>query len=195
MFLSHRFQFDSHVEYPWYKKLHRHVLPSTPLCPTSNNLDKYSSALYSTRNTSINATAMDKADVICLKPVSPADSLPTPGCEANCERYSSVPDVTADSLKDKANREGNCTDVSSTSSYLKDVRMCGRKRSEPTTDWPSSVHSVPKPSSTPSELSTDVIKVTPYKRRCLIKETVSLTLPLRWLTSGKRKGYSTFLYR
>ena len=64
-------------------------------------------------NTSIYVPAMDKADVICLEPVSPADTLPTPGCEANCERYSSVPEVTANSLKDKANREGNCTDVSS----------------------------------------------------------------------------------
>jgi len=54
--LSHRLQFDSHIEYPWYKKLNRHVLPSTPPYPTSNNLDKCSSALYSTRNTSINVT-------------------------------------------------------------------------------------------------------------------------------------------
>eukprot|EP01037_Dinobryon_pediforme_P018407 gene18407-18677_t len=69
----------------------------------------------------IYVTAMDKADVICLEPVSPADTLPTPGCEANCEGYSSVLDVTANSPKDKANREGNCTDVSSTGSYLKDT--------------------------------------------------------------------------
>ena len=101
------------------------------------------------RNTSINVPVMDKADVICLEPVSHADTLSTPGCEANCEMNSSVPEVTANSLKDKANREGNCTDVSSTGSYLKDERMCGRKRSEPTTDWPSNVDSVPKSSNTP----------------------------------------------
>ena len=129
-------------------------------------------------NNSIYVPAMDKADVIRLEPVSPADTLPTPGCEANCEGYSSVLDVTANNLKDKANREGNCTDVSSTGSYLKDVRMCGRKRSEPTTDWPSNVDSVPKSSRTPFELSTDVIRVTPYKRRCLVKETVPLTITM-----------------
>ena len=62
------------------------------------------------RNTSINVPAIDKADVICLEPVSLADTLPTPGCEANCEGYSSVLDATANSLKDKMNREENCTD-------------------------------------------------------------------------------------
>ena len=53
------------------------------------------------KDTSIYVPAMDEADVICLEPVSPADTLPTPGCEANCEGYSSVLDVTANSLKDK----------------------------------------------------------------------------------------------
>ena len=175
--LSHRLQSDSHIEHTWYTKLNLHVLPSTST--TSDTFDASTPKLYHMSNTSTSIPTMDKADVICLQPVSPADTLPNPRCEANCESYSSLLEVTANSLKDKANSEGNCTDVSSTGSYLKDVWMCGRKRSESTTYWPSSAYSVPNSSSTPSELSTDVIKVTPYKRRCLMnKDTVPLTITM-----------------
>jgi len=117
--LSHRLQSDSHIEHTWYTKLNLHVLPSTST--TSDTFDASTPKLYHMSNTSTSIPTMDKADVICLQPVSPADTLPNPRCEANCESYSSLLEVTANSLKDKANSEGNCTDVSSSEGCV-DVR-------------------------------------------------------------------------
>ena len=59
------------------------------------------------KDTSIYVPAMDEADVICLEPVSPADTLPNPGCEANYERYSSVLEVTANNLRTKQTVKGS----------------------------------------------------------------------------------------
>ena len=67
MSLSHRLQSDTHINYPWYKKLKLHVLPLPSLCPTGTLLDKVTSKAYSMRNTSIYVPAMDKAEVICLE--------------------------------------------------------------------------------------------------------------------------------
>ena len=85
MSLSHRLQSDNHINYSWYKKLKPHVLPLPSIYPNSTIIDKVTSEVYSMSNNSIYVTAMDKADVICLEPTSPADTLPTPECEANCE--------------------------------------------------------------------------------------------------------------